>query len=124
MPDQEYRLPESGDDELPKAEPPVPGPDPRILEEVLQRTVLLSSDLSDAEADIACLRPVATRFAGRGIDSEQVLPELIRAMLGRVFGREVDRAWDPMVLTIAGSLLDDPTARVRVEKLWKRLCAS
>lgn len=97
-------------------------PDPRILEDVLQRTILLSDDSADTVEDLQCLRPVAEKH--RGADINEALPHLVRAMLARVFGQTIDAEWAGMTETITSSLLDDPAARERVEKLWKRLCST
>lgn len=98
-------------------------PNPRILEEVLQQTdLLLASEGSDVSEDVESLKSVAREHSGADVDS--VLPHLVRAMLGRVFGRSVDQSWEPMTQMITESLREDPKARLRVETLWARLLAA
>lgn len=96
-------------------------PDPRLLEEVLQHTsMLLSNDSSHTAADIECLQAVAERHGDEDLDT--VLPRLVFAMLQRIFGDTAGAGWEPMTNAIAESLQEDPTARLRVENLWQRLC--
>ncbi len=97
-------------------------PDPRILEEVLQRTILRSADSPATDEDIACLVPVAVDHPDKDVD--EAMPHLVQAMLRRIFGSEMDSTWQTMTRTISESLLDDPTARLRAENLWQRLLAT
>lgn len=92
----------------------------RMLESVLEQTALLSSDASETRADIASLRPVAAKHAGQKLDGD-ILCELVRAMLSRVFSNSSDAIWEPMSATIASSIQDDPGALARVERLWGQL---
>ncbi len=100
--------------------PDSPQPNQQILEEVLQKTISEYSDSSTSEEDIKCLRRVADKYRGQDLDA-RILRDLVGAMLGRVFEQPMNASWKKMANTIAESMLEDPTALLRIEQLWKRI---
>lgn len=96
-------------------------PHPRILEEVLQRTILQAAEKPVTDEDLATLVPVARAHSSKSIDG--AMPFLVDAMLRRIFGSEMDSSWSAMTRVICDSLLDDPSGRLRSEQLWNRLLA-
>ncbi|MFK7818577.1 MAG: hypothetical protein AB8G99_07655 [Planctomycetaceae bacterium] len=95
----------------------------QILEEVLQETISQYHGSAVSDEDIGSLQQVSKKYGGKDLDIE-ILRELIQAMLGQFFEEPIGKNSGRMINTIADSMFEDPTALLRVEKLWKRLSIS
>jgi hypothetical protein len=105
---------------------PHAGPEtPELLENVLRETLAIcTSDEPLDDADMQRLRQVARRFSGRPVASEPVAAELVYAVLEGHFAVGVSVAgefWRTAAAQIAQTLLGDPGAKARLERLWTRL---
>jgi hypothetical protein len=93
-----------------------------LIEEVLQQTShVLTSRQPLAEADKRALEEVAARMRGKPL--ETVVAELILAMLRRhISGLPgFDELAPALSQRVARTLIDDPSAKPRLESLWNRL---
>jgi hypothetical protein len=109
------------------AEPAPPEPAPQsaaLLEAVLHATLTVcASDEPLDPSDLQRLREVARRHAECSAVTEPILVELVRAVLeGHFADGDVWEAMGPVIaVQIAQTLLDDPPAKARIERFWKRL---
>lgn len=106
-----------------------PGPpeDPAaqaLLELVLQQTMATYAEMRSTSAELrASLRAVAERFPGGSLTFEPCLVALVSAAIREPFSAWVPEgpAWDALCRRVAVTMYDDPTARERLETLWKQL---
>jgi hypothetical protein len=99
-------------------------PDRSLLEQVLLETVAAVGE--DAGIDESCMqamRDVARRHRGSALSHDPVAVDLIAAVLRHCFRtRDVSADfWASVSHQIAESLMEDPVARNRLERLWTRL---
>jgi hypothetical protein len=96
-----------------------------ILEEVLRVTATaLESGGAAAipDAELRELRNIAQCYAGRPLELDPILIEMVSVVIARHFPSALTAdEFAPMARWIAESLFEDPLARERAERLWKRL---
>ncbi len=95
-----------------------------LLERVLQATLSATADGQPLDpAELAALRDVARRHRGAAVTLPLVADDLVQTLLRVRFANLEATAgfWRAAVERIAGSLLDDPTARDRLQALWAQL---
>jgi hypothetical protein len=112
-------LPESGKPAA--SEQHAPGKE-SLIDEVLQQTSnTLVSRQPLAEADKRALEEVAVRMRGKPL--ETVVAELVLAMLKQHMSGlpGFDELGPALSQRVARSLIDDPSAKPRLEALWNRL---
>jgi hypothetical protein len=93
-----------------------------LFDQVLQQTSnVLVSRQPLAEADKRALEEVATRMRGKPL--EAVVAELVLAMLKQhISGWPGFEELGPaLAARVARTLIDDPSAKPRLESLWNRL---
>lgn len=121
-PETQYRA-----DPADSADKPAPPADPaaqQLLDLVLQQTMasFAKSQGSDTHAREA-LRNVAEQYAGAPLSFEPCLVALVEASIREPFSQWVSPgpAWDALCRRVALTMYDDPTARARLENLWRQL---
>jgi len=120
-------LPSDDRSERPFAEPgeaKSPPGDDDLMEQVLAETLAAAADRSRLDPrETAALRGVARRYAGRPIEREPMLIELVQTVLSIRLPRLDDGSarWREMTAKIAETLWEDSAARQRLESLWLRL---
>jgi hypothetical protein len=96
-----------------------------ILEEVLRVTAsALDSGTTTPipEGELQELQDLARNYAGRPLELDPILIKLVSVMIVRHFPSALaEDEVSPMARWIAESLFEDPIARERAERLWKRL---
>jgi len=92
-----------------------------LLEKVVRETLSIgAADVPFDAGDMRRLREVARRHAGAALTTEPAA-ELIYVLLeGLLEGVPAD-VWRDAASEIAGTLLDDPRAKARLERFWTRL---
>ncbi|MGA2256062.1 MAG: hypothetical protein ABSG53_15555 [Thermoguttaceae bacterium] len=112
---------------LVSAKAPTPrssGEPPGLIEEILQETskALISQEPLTA-AERRAFEDVAVRFRGQSLPLETIVSDLVFAVLRNHISalpgfEELGRSLSERV---ARTLIDDPTAKLRLESLWNRL---
>lgn len=95
-----------------------------LLELVLQQTMATYAEMRGASDEVrASLKAVAERFAGESLQFEPCLLALVSAAIREPFSAWVPEgpAWDALCKRVALTMYDDPTARERLELLWRQL---
>jgi hypothetical protein len=75
------------------------------------------------EEEIAALSRVARRLGRVPLELDPVVIELVEAVIGVNYGhvQRSPEVWHGIAVKIAAVLFDSPTARLRLENLWRRL---
>jgi hypothetical protein len=97
---------------------------PDVLADIVAATAAqLSSPASTDPKVHAAMREVARQFAGQPMTAEPTGAALLAAILQHQFPllKQRPRLLERTAVTVAQSLLDDPSARQRVEYLWAKL---
>ena len=106
------------------ARPGDPGEAAGMFEEILQETTqTLVSQEPLSMADRRAFEEVALRFRGKPLPLETIASELVFAVLKNHVSalpgfEELGRS---LCERVARTLVDDPTAKLRLESLWNRL---
>lgn len=95
-----------------------------LLDLVLQQTMATYAEMRGASAEVqARLRAVAEQFPGGSLSFEPCLVALVSAAIREPFAAWVPEgaAWDMLCRRVALTMYDDPSARERLELLWRQL---
>jgi hypothetical protein len=98
--------------------------DPRVMEQVLEETLLSTESDRPLDADeLQALARVGLRHTGQPLSLEPVAVELVESILRHRFGERIEKspAWTEMPRAIAATLWDSPDAHQRLDRLWGRL---
>jgi len=112
---------QQSDGEYRYAEPPEPEPEmSRLLDDVLNRTEQTSGEPADQS-----VLQLAAVLQKRGEDhvTREGLAELVTEVL-RDYAHQAglsEQTWKNLSLRVAGVLFEDPSARERLDRLWKQL---
>ncbi len=95
-----------------------------LLELVLQQTMAAYAETQHAPESVRdALRSVASRFHGELLSFEPCLVALVEAVIREPFAGWVPQGppWEALCRRVAQTMYDDPTARARLESLWRQL---
>jgi hypothetical protein len=93
-----------------------------LLEKVVRETLAICVTNEPLEtADVQRLREVAKRHAGSSFADEPVVSELVHALLEGWLGPAMTDLGRGAASQIARTLLEDPVAKARLERFWRRL---
>jgi len=95
-----------------------------LLENVLRQTLdVCTWEHPLDSAEMRRLLAVARRHCGQPLAADPVVSELVFAALeGRLTGEHDEEFWRAAAAHVARTLLDDPVAKLRLERFWGRLC--
>jgi hypothetical protein len=93
-----------------------------VLEQVLRETLSLAGEMKSRDgAEVEALREVARRRGGEF--SVTIAADLVSAVLSLRFGSLLAPSQqEPAARNIAATMMGDPRARRRLERLWEHLC--
>jgi hypothetical protein len=95
-----------------------------LLDLVLKQTMATYAEMRGTSVEMRdSLRAVAERFPGGSLSLEPCLVALVAAVIREPFAAWVPEgpAWDALCRRVALTMYDDPTARERLDLLWKQL---
>jgi hypothetical protein len=98
--------------------------DPKLLEQVLAATLQLTgSDEPLQPEEMRTLVNVARQRKNEPLSVETVM-ELVQSVLRLRFRRLVGSThqWEQMTRQLAESLVEDPNAKLQLQRLWEKLC--
>jgi hypothetical protein len=97
--------------------------DGKLLDRIVEQTLQAEAERDRDAEDLRLLRQVADRFPQAPFELQPVCVEMVCALVGPHYRPllESEEAWLAMMHAVAQTLFDDPSARRRLESLWRRV---
>lgn len=98
-----------------------------LLDQVIDRSVSQFSKWLDGESLVPLLREIAKRYPGQAFSTNPVATELVLSALVSFWADNKPGArefWRVVAYPVAESLVANPSARQRLERLWDELNAA